>query len=237
MKRIKFDPARRQFIKTGLIYVPPAVLLTPFSVQKAISNPFVGACGGLPADELAQGLSVVNQLTFNTLSAEAEFAYYDSTGCILTELQVVSSNQVTKMTGTKKTTSPLTTVILLQFDICAAVTLQASQGFTTMQAFSIDQNLGTASVLANVLMNDQFTNLNFPLSVNLNWKATDALQRNMFKVRNLNGDPRVKITFKGDLRDATCSGVVSDGVTNYSASGFIEATLIKSSNSTLTLSQ
>jgi len=32
MKKIPFDPSRRQFIKTGLIYLPAAALLTRFSV-------------------------------------------------------------------------------------------------------------------------------------------------------------------------------------------------------------
>ena len=95
----------------------------------------------------------VEQLTFKSIAAEAEFGYFDDTGCILTEIQVVSSEQITEQTGQQKTTSPLTTVVVLRFDLCNFVPLLAAQGYTAQQNFTIDENLNTASATATIPMN------------------------------------------------------------------------------------
>src|SRR5205085_5966419 len=151
----------------------------------------------------------VNNLTFNVQSAEAEFAHVDSTGCILTEIQVVASGQITKQTGQQKTNSPSCSVALIRFNLCTGTTLIFAQGITATQNFTIDNQLNTASVTATVPMNNGFDGVNFNLSVNLNWQATDALQKNKTKDNNLNGDPKVKITFRGDLRDAVANGNIA----------------------------
>jgi len=60
----------------------------------------------------------VEQLTFKSIYAEADFAYLDDTGCIVTLIQVLSIQGITEQTGQQKTTSPHTTVDLVRFDLC-----------------------------------------------------------------------------------------------------------------------
>ena len=55
----------------------------------------------------------VEQLTFKSIYAEADFAYLDDTGCIVTLIQVLSIQGITEQTGQQKTTSPHTTVDLV----------------------------------------------------------------------------------------------------------------------------
>ena len=184
----------------------------------------------------------VEQLTFNSISAYAAFGYFDDTGCIITEIVVIPSEQITKQTGEQKTTSPLITVVVLRFDLCNAVTLLAAQGSTAQQNFTIDENLNTASVTATIPTNDGFSNQNFDVRVDLKWQATDALQKNKLKENNLIGDPSVMTTLKGDLRDAVATGNIVwtlggdpmlDG--SYINTSSIAGTLNKDSDSTISV--
>ncbi len=182
----------------------------------------------------------VEQLTFKSIYAEADFAYLDDTGCIVTLIQVLSIQGITEQTGQQKTTSPHTTVDLVRFDLCNAVPLLYAFGYTSQQNFTIDENLNTASATATIPMYDSFSGENFYLTVDLKWQATDALQKNKVKSNNLPGDPSVMI--KGDLRDAVATGNIvwtlggdptRDG--SYTNTTSIYGALIKYYNSTITV--
>ena len=175
-----------------------------------------------PAHAAAAGKATV--FKFHSLTA---FADFDSTsGCIETFAEV---------DGTQSDTSPEADVYIAQFDNCTGTLLLEAFGSTFNPTFQVGGKLASASLSATISVFDDVSNTTFPVSVSMTWTATGALSHEIgsqhFHTKNFIENFHFNDTF----RDASASGTVSDGTTNFTpcSSVFAQIASFKSGDVTI----
>jgi hypothetical protein len=146
-----------------------AVNVSSFQLEALEGRRMLSATPGGPA-----GSSL---LRFSQTTVEAEWDYYDSTGTILTQMQVSAATQTTTVGGSAPSTAPLVAVLIIQTDMANVATLQFSQGYATssdIQLLDIDSNLKSAHVIATVQMQDQYNQRLYSLALDMTWSANGA---------------------------------------------------------------
>jgi hypothetical protein len=171
----------------------------------------------------ASGTTVV--FKFQSLTTIANFDNFSSDGCTETLVQV---------SGTHFGTSLGADVFIGQFDNCTSTLLLEAFGSTNNATLS--GNLGLASLSATVPVFDIVSATTFNVSVSMNWTATGPPSHeeggSHFQTKNFTEI----FHFNADVRDASASGTVSVGMTNFtpSPSVFAQIALMKSGSVTIT---
>jgi len=157
--------------------------------------------------------------------AAAVFHTVDSSGCIETFVTVIAEDGRIKQAGPPEATLRAM-VDLFQFDRCSSGRLLLSAfGLTTLSPdqFHIDKQLNAATLNATVEVTDFLSRNTFPVDVSVSWtgsgdivsvKAHDQLKEPGFKLN---------ARFTGTRRNATASGTVSDGTTNFTPQPAVSA--------------
>jgi hypothetical protein len=81
--------------------------------------------------------------------------------------------------------------------------------------FQIDKMLTTATLNATIEVFDEVSGTSFPVDISVSWAGFGAstTQKDHFQIHG--PDFKVNSRFMGTFRDATASGTVSDGTTNF----------------------
>lgn len=163
----------------------------------------------------AAGASTLH-FTFKGQFAEVGFDSLDPSGCVDTFVYVEGVNGTVKETG-QPTASSLAVVVIDQFDFCTSTELLFAQGEATLAAgeFQIDKMLTTATLDTTIEVFDEVSGTSFPVDISVSWTGVGATttQKDHFQIHG--PDFKVNSRFMGTFRDATASGTVSDGTTNF----------------------
>ncbi len=159
---------------------------------------------------------------------QSAFADFDSTsGCIETFAEV---------DGTQSNTSPEADVYIAQFDNCTGTLLLEAFGSTFNPTFQVGGKLASASLSATISVFDDVSNTTFTVSVSMTWTATGALSHEIgsqhFHTKNFIENFHFNDTF----RDASASGTVSDGTTNFTPSSSVFAQIASFKEGDVTIS-
>lgn len=163
----------------------------------------------------AAGASTLH-FSFKGQFAEAQFASLDPSGCVETFVFVDGVNGTVKETG-HPAVSSMAFIVIDQFDACTGIETLFATGAATLAAgeFQIDKMLTTATLNATIEVFDEASGTSFPVDVSVGWTGVGATttQKDHFQIHG----PGFKVNSRsmGTFRDATASGTVSDGTTNF----------------------
>ena len=179
-----------------------------------------------PTSAHAAGSGSATVFRFHGLSAFADFDSFSPDGCIETFVFV---------DGTQSGNSSEADVFIGQFDNCTGTLLLAAFGSTFNPTFQVGQKLGSASLSATIPVFDEVSGNTFNVSVSQTWTATGPLSREIESVHFQTKNFIENFHFNDAFRDASASGTVSDGTTNFtpSPSVFAQIASFKSGDVTI----
>ena len=144
-----------------------------------------------------------------------------------------------KDTGSPLDVEPFVGVIYSVYDICNLILLRSGFGSTNVINFQMDSGLVAAHASATVPAGDDQNGTTIYLYVNLDWSGFGDITK--LRVKDHFDTPSFSVNFraKGSFRDATVSGSVSDGTTNFTpvdaTPGWLSATLQVVSQASVTI--
>jgi hypothetical protein len=190
------------FIKRGLIASTVTLLvLAPASIAAA-------ATGGKVTTEHQRG-PLIN----------ASFTSFDASGCIETDAFVTANRPTVHEIPGNATTTGIGAVNVFEYDSCTDTTmLQAVGELDTLsdEQFQVSNQYDWAALHATIPVTEIDTGATFDLRVDVTLVGTSVIARDHENTNDFyGGGCHVLNRWKGSGRTATASGVVSDGVTNF----------------------
>jgi hypothetical protein len=154
--------------------------------------------------------------SFKGQFAEAVFHTVDSSGCIETFVTVIADDNRIKQTGQPEATSR-GEIDVFQVDHCAGRLLRSAFGLATLTPaqFHIDQHLNAAMLHATTQVTDVVSGKTFPVDVSVRWTGSGDTVRDKNPVHLKEPGFKRIARFIGAVRNATASGSVSDGTSNF----------------------
>jgi len=153
--------------------------------------------------------------SFRGLEAEAFFDSVD--GCVETSVDVFAVDGRTKSGPGQPAAESVAAIFISQFDVCTGGLLLAADGFATLtpNQFQIDKQLTAATLNATIEVTDFVSGTVFPVDVSVSWTGTGAIVTVKDRFHLTAPGFKVNSRFDGTTRDATASGTVSNGTTNF----------------------
>jgi hypothetical protein len=171
------------------------------------------------------GSGVVVRFQGNT--ALATFDSVSPDGCIDTAVFV---------TGTQSSTGPEADVTISQYDFCTDTPLLFAFGSTSTPNFQVSGGLASASLSATISVIEFVSGNTFPVSVSVTWTATGPFSR-IVGTEHLQFGNLIETFHRNDtFRDASASGTVSDGTTNFTPSPSVFAQIASFRSSDVVIS-
>lgn len=158
--------------------------------------------------------TTVLQSRLKGAAAEAGFQTVDGSGCVVTAVSV-QAQQVNQSKNTGIPSGGTAFVTLSEFDQCTFTDLVEADGEASLpaRAFTIDNKLNAASLVASVDVTDIFTSNTFTLDLNVAWTGTGPVDIQKSHDQEKSGGFTVINNFHGASREATATGTVSQGGT------------------------
>lgn len=188
-------------------------------------RPIVLAVGLLVTATPALAASDVTHFSFNGRSALAAFEHLDASGCIETRVGVIAVDGTIKVDGQPPVASE-TSVVIDVNDLCTGETLVAASGSRALAIGDfVMRKLDSATLDASIDVSDKTSGSTFAVHLSLSWAGAGAVTRTKDHVEII--EPGFILISRSDAssRDATASGTVSAGTTNFTpdpaASGFL----------------
>src|SRR6266498_5224316 len=153
---------------------------------------------------------------FQGQTAQAEFS--SAQGCVQTVVYVLATDGRFKTDPGGPEVASGGEVYVSQEDVCTQTQLVDAFGFAALapDEFQIDEQLTAATLTATIEVSDFTSGISFPVHVSVSWTGFGDTfsQDDRFHVKEA---PGVWVNFHldGTFRQATASGTVSDGTTNF----------------------
>jgi hypothetical protein len=149
----------------------------------------------------------------------ASFSAMDRSGCIETDTFVTANRPTDQLLPGRGTTTGIGAVSIFEYDSCTDTSLLQAVGQTdTLSAtdFQVSNQLDWASLRKTITVTNIDTGATFDVSVNVALVGTSVIARDHSNSNDFyGGGCHVLNRWKGSGRTANASGVVSDGVTNF----------------------
>ena len=160
-------------------------------------------------------------------TASAHFSNVDQSGCIYTDVYVYASEEIVSTQPGPSTPSSGASVSIYQFDACTGTQLLGADGFVPLAEpdFQVSKKLESAGLNTTVTVFDYLSGSSYNVSVALNWSAISPIGRQTSQSHYQFAGCHQKYNSNGTFRFAQVSGSVSDGVTDFAASPFADATI------------
>jgi len=189
-----------------------------------------------PAAAVYAGTSTTNfRLKGNTVTSTFE-AFDPSDPCILNFVSVSASDIVEKTSpGGKKGGTPGTVLVVLQRDVCTDTPLFDGAGGPASHKFEVAGDLKSATLSAQVPLENTLTGLASTFQIKLTFQATTAAE--FLHSKETFSDPELGIKILAQsvswISQATATGtVIADGY-NYTPEASDSATIQKHNDGTL----
>jgi len=149
----------------------------------------------------------------------ASFSAVDPSGCVETDTFVSANRPTLQQLPGQGTTTGIGSVSIFEFDNCTGTTLFQAVGQTdTLSAteFQVSNQLDWATLRATINVQNIDTGEMFDVNVNVGLVGTSVISRDHSNTNDFyGGGCHVLNRWKGSGRTADASGVVTDGVTNF----------------------
>lgn len=173
------------------------------------------------------------------LSAFAFFSSTDPSGCISTSVVVAANdNEVSSGPGRPEGESTAS-VNLSRVDQCTGTLLLAANGDVALAPddFQIDKQLDGAMLNSTVELSESMSGSPLTVELNLTWTGQGPTTTNKQRVQVKMPGFLVNSRIFGASRDATATGTVSDGTTNFTPEPATFASLVSAKSGTLIISR
>ncbi len=186
------------------------------------SNASAGGGGGSPSK-------------FKGLGASAFFSSVDESGCIFTQTSVFANEQTVRTQPGPSNPSSFVSVFISQFDSCTGTQLLAADGSALLAAqdLAVSKKLESATLNTTVNMFESVSGGTFDVNVSLTWAGVSSIGHEMSQFHYRFEGCQQKSQNNGTFRLAQVSGSVSDGVTEYLESSFVDARVFSSKGGTI----
>ena len=149
----------------------------------------------------------------------ASFTSFDASGCIETDSFVTANRPTVHELPGQATTTGIGAVNVFEYDSCTDTTLLQAVGQTDTLSdakFQVSNQFDTAALHTTIPVTNIDTGDTFDLRVDVTLVGTSVISRDHENTNDFyGGGCHVLNRWKGSGRTATASGVVSDGVTNF----------------------
>jgi hypothetical protein len=194
----------------------------------------VKAFGRTVLTVLSLGLLVISPLSVASAASDkgtvenergplinASFSSIDPSGCIETDAFVTANRPTDQLLPGRGTTTGIGAVSVFVYDSCTDTTLLQAVGQTdTLSAsdFQVSRQLDWATLHATISATNIDTGESLDLNVNVALVGTSVITRDHENTNDFyGGGCHVLNRWKGSGRTANASGIVTDGVTNFTA--------------------
>ena len=186
------------------------------------SNASAGGGGGSPSK-------------FKGLGASAFFSSVDESGCIFTQTSVFANEQTVRTQSGPASPSSFVFIFISQFDSCTGTQLLAADGSALLAAqdLEVSKKLESATLNTTVNMFESVSGGTFDVNVSLTWAGVSSIGHEMSQFHYRFEGCQQKSQNNGTFRLAQVSGSVSDGVTEYVQSSFVDARVFSSKGGTI----
>lgn len=174
----------------------------------------------------AQAASETLHFSFKGQFAEAFFSSTDPSGCVATLVFVNAADGRVKTMPSGPEVQSEASMFVSRIDQCTGTQLIEAEGFAelTPEEFQADR-LHAATLGTTIELFDFLSATSFPVEVNIAWTGTGAsvTERNHshFSAPGF----KVNARFSGTVREATATGPVTDGTTNFTPEPAVSAHL------------
>jgi hypothetical protein len=152
---------------------------------------------------------------FKGQTAQAEFS--STEGCVQTVVYVLASDGEFKTDPGGPAAASAGEVYLFQNDLCTQTRIFGGFGFAMLEPdeFQIDEEFTEATLTTTIEVSDGVTGRTIPLNVSVAWNGNGDTFRDDTRFHENTPGLRVNFHLDGIFREATASGTVSDGTTNF----------------------
>ena len=162
---------------------------------------------------------------FRDSGASASFSTLSDDGCIATYANIFAGENVARSTQNANGTSPApgsssgTGIGIFQYDQCSNTVIRDASGWSLLsdQDFQMSHRLDGATLTATIEVYDYVSDTTFPVTVDLAWIGDGDITRGNNSYHYQSPGHIMNGHFNGTFRDATASGTISDGTTNFAA--------------------
>lgn len=147
----------------------------------------------------------------------AGFSTTDPTGCVETDV-FVSANSGTEQDHPGTTAYGVASVSIFRYDACADRTLLQAVGLNDAlrpDELQVSEQLDRATLATTISVSDIDTGDTYDVRVDLGWTGTSDISRDHSNSNELFPGCHVINRWKGSGRDAVATGVVTDGVSDF----------------------
>lgn len=151
-------------------------------------------------------------------SVNAFFSDTDPSGCITTEVFVAASGGIDQQLPGQGSPIGVGSVSIYKYDSCTDTTLLYAVGLNeSLEAgdFQVSKQLDWASLHTTINVTDVIYGNSFDVDVNVDWTGTSDIIRNHSNTNEIYPGCHILNRWKGSYRNADASGIVSDGLTNF----------------------
>ena len=161
----------------------------------------------------------------------AWFSSMDGTGCVETDTFVTANRPTDQLLPGRGTTTGIGAVNIFVYDSCTDSVLLDAVGQTDSLGaaeLQISRQLDQASLHTTISATNIATGDTFDVTVDIEWVGTSDITRDHSNSNDRYSGCHVLNRWKGSGREADASGVVTDGVTNFTplASQFNEIGMV-----------
>ena len=192
--------------------------------------PLLAAALAIAFPDMARAKTTIVSFAFKGVRASSLFESDSPDGCIHRVTQVFLTEARGEDSTSGRFSGPVADVYAGALDSCAAKSLYFEFGEVVLSPdqFTIDHTLASASLKVTVPVKDQVSGTTINLDVDLTWIANTAPEtmKLVQTVVFFDGTKELDRSFS-TFREATVSGTVSDGTTNFTpdpASGVLQDT-------------
>ena len=168
--------------------------------------------------------------------AEAFFATFDPSGCIITEVFVTANDGKLRTGSGGPSVDSFAFMVVSQFDTCTSTALIEANGTATLDPgeFQIDK-LDTATLGTAIELFDSVSGTSFVVDVDLMWSGVGAATTERAHFQTMTETFKINRSFLGTFRSASAVGTVVDSGMNLTPDPAVFALLADVKSSELTV--
>ncbi len=154
---------------------------------------------------------------FKGQGVSAFFSSTDSSGCILTNVIIIASEDSFQTMPDSEETTSWIELAISQYDECAQTELLDAEGFASLadSDLQVTRKLDLATLDTTVNVEDEVSHTFFDVDVDLAWMGIGPLAYENIAFPFHSSGCNINSHFNGTSRPAEASGTISDGTTNF----------------------
>lgn len=172
---------------------------------------------------------------FRDLGADAYFNSTDSSGCIVTEVYLFTTQHYFQSPPGPGVEGPFLSLQIFQYDICTGEQLINASGGTEAANIQVDKKLNWATVSATVNVWEDVSQTFQDIYLDVSWTATGPSYRINDNFHFKSPGCHMMVRSNGIFRPATGWGSVSDGTTNFTSDVSWGASIFSTRSGNLTV--